>query len=263
MKVKIMEIDGTLTNDIEISENFLAPFRPDVIKKAFLVFMSWTRQPYGSDPKAGMKHSAQLSRRRKSYRGSYGHGISRVPRKIMMRSGMRMYWVGAVAAGTVGGREPHHPKVEKIWYKNINKKEYAFAIRSAIAAGLNKDIIKIRGHEVPDTFPFVLSSKFDDINTAKEFENALVKIGFENDLERAKVKKIRAGMGKNRGRPYKKRKSVLIITGNEDSKLFFSGNNIPGVEVVHASDLEIADLVPGNMAGRPILFVESALKNLE
>lgn len=260
MKVKVMKIDGTLGNDVDIPDNYLAPFRPDVIKKAFLVFMSWTRQPYGSDPKAGMKHSAKLSRRRKSYRGSYGYGISRVPRKILMRSGRRMYWVGAVASGTVGGRKPHHPKAEKIWYRNINKKEYAFAIRSAISAGLNKDVIAIRGNIVPDSFPFVLSEKFDDLSNTKAVLDSLNKMGFSEDLKRAEIKKIRAGMGKNRGRPYKKRKSVLIITGNDDSKLFYSAENIPGVEVVSANDLEIGDLAPGNMPGRPVLFVESALK---
>lgn len=260
MKIKLMSLNGSSKGNVEVPETFLAPFRPDLIKKAFKVFMTWTRQAYGSDPKAGMKSSAKLSRRRRAYRGSYGFGISRVPRKILMRRGRRMYWVGAWAAGTVGGREPHHPKAEKIWTRSINKKEYDLALRSAIAAGINKDVVEIRGHKVPDSFPFAVEAKFDEVATTKDLVASLEKMGFSEELARAKVKKIRSGVGKRRGRPYKKKKSVLLVTGNEDSKLFYSATNVPGIEVRFIEDLTIEDLAPGNLAGRPVLFVESAFK---
>ena len=70
-----------------------------------------------------MKQSAKLSKRRRAYRGSYGFGISRTPRKILSKRGRRLGWVGAVAPNTVGGRRTHPPKAEKIWREEINTKE--------------------------------------------------------------------------------------------------------------------------------------------
>ena len=84
-----------------------------LIKRAVLTLQNNKRQRYGANPEAGKKVSAALSKRRRKYRGSYGHGISRVPRKILSRRGTSMNWQGAFAPGTVGGRRAHPPKAEK------------------------------------------------------------------------------------------------------------------------------------------------------
>ncbi len=117
MKLKIISIKKAEAGERELPAQFKGLVRPDLIKRAVLSLQSNKRQAYGASPEAGKRHSAELSRRRRKYRGSYGHGISRVPRKILSRSGLRFNWAGAVAPGTVGGRRAHPPKTEKIWTK--------------------------------------------------------------------------------------------------------------------------------------------------
>src|SRR3989338_2136843 len=153
MKLEILDSTKNKVGDINLPNQFNEEVRPDLIKRAVLSIQSHKRQPYAPTATAGKRSSAKLSRRRKNYRGSYGFGISRVPRKIMTRRGTRMNWVGAFAPGTVGGRKAHPPKTEKIWWKKINEKERLKAIRSAIAATASKQIITKRGHLIPSNYP--------------------------------------------------------------------------------------------------------------
>ncbi|MFH1399970.1 MAG: 50S ribosomal protein L4, partial [Nanoarchaeota archaeon] len=113
MKLKILDTQRKETGTIDLPAQFFEPFRPDLIKLGVLAVQANGRQPYGASPDAGMRHSVEVSRRRRKYRGSYGIGISRVPRKILSRNGTRMNWVGAEAPGMVGGRRAHPPKAEK------------------------------------------------------------------------------------------------------------------------------------------------------
>src|SRR3989338_2841221 len=167
MKLAILDSTNNKTGEIELPSQFKEEFRPDLIYRSVLAIQSHKRQTYAASAKAGKRASAKLSRRRREYRGSYGFGISRVPRKIMSRRGSRMNWVGAFAPGTVGGRRAHPPKSEKIWSKKINKKENAKAIRSAISATLLKEVVVSRGHLIPNDYPFVLDDKFEMIGETK------------------------------------------------------------------------------------------------
>src|SRR3989338_11252474 len=153
MKVQILDTANTKVGDIELPSQFNEAVRDEIILRAVLAIQSHGRQPYAAHDTAGKRSSAKLSRRRKNYRGSYGIGISRVPRKIMTRRGTRLNWVGAFAPGTVGGRRAHPPKTSKIWAKKINEKERRKAIRSAIAATASKQIITKRGHLIPSNYP--------------------------------------------------------------------------------------------------------------
>ena len=121
--MKIIDLKGKETGKKDLPKQFKEDIRPDLIKRAFLAIQSHKRQAYGSAPEAGKRASAKLSRRRHKYKGAYGHGISRVPRKILNRSGTRFSWVGAVAPHMVGGRRAHPPKADKIIEQKINKKE--------------------------------------------------------------------------------------------------------------------------------------------
>ena len=129
MKLDILDISKNNVGEVELPMQFNEVIREDLVKRAFLVIRSNKRQAYGAKPEAGKRASANLSKRRRKYRGMYGFGISRTPRKILSRRGTRMYWVGAVAPNTVGGRRAHPPKAEKIMQKKINKKERKKAIR--------------------------------------------------------------------------------------------------------------------------------------
>ena len=262
MKLDILDPSKNKTGEIKLPSQFEEEFRPDLIQRGVLTIQSHKRQTYAASEEAGKRASAKLSRRRRDYRGSYGIGISRVPRKILTRRGTRMNWVGAFAPGTVGGRRAHPPKSEKIWWKKINEKERTKAIRSAIAATIIRDVVAERGHLIPNDYPFVLDDKFELMQKTKEILSTLIKLGFENELLRAEGKNIRAGKGKSRGRKYKKKKGPLIVVSKLD-KLSRAVANIPGIDVVEVKSLNAELLAPGAKAGRLTLWTKAAINILE
>ncbi|MDK2849607.1 MAG: large subunit ribosomal protein L4e [Candidatus Woesearchaeota archaeon] len=261
MELTIVDFEKKEVGKVTLPRQFEEAIRLDLIHRAFVAKHSALRQRYGADPRAGKRYSAKLSRRRRDYKGSYGFGISRVPRKILVRRGTRMYWVGAFAPGTVGGRRAHPPKSEKVLKERLNKTERKKALRSALAATLNKELSEKRGHIVPEGYPFGIIADFENVAKTKEVFKILQTLGFGPDLERAKKKKIRAGKGKNRGRPYKKKKSVLLVV-SQQCPLLKSGRNLPGVDVVVVNQLNNLLLAPGGFAGRLTLFTESAIKKI-
>lgn len=262
MKLEIRNRKNEKVGDFELPGQFLETPRTDLVKKAVNTIQNNKRQPYGAFDEAGMRHSAELSRRRRKYRGAYGQGISRVPRKILSRRGIRFNWVGAVAPGTVGGRRAHPAKASKDWSKKINDKERRKAIRSALSAVILKDLAKERGHIIPETYPFILDSDFEKITKTKDVKDALKQLGFQEELERAEKKKIRAGKGKSRGRKYKKKKSLLLVV-SERCELSKSGSNLPGVDVARIEDLNCELLAPGTHLGRATLFTKEALERMK
>jgi len=262
MELKVLTAQNEQKGNITLPIQFEEEVRPDLIKRAVLAIQANSRQPYGAARQAGLRHSADLSRRRRKYRGSYGIGISRVPRKITSRRGTRMNWIGAIAPGTVGGRRAHPPKAEKIWAQKINKKEKRKAIRSAIAATLLKELVKKRGHHPPNTYPFVLDDSLEQLNKTKEVVKGLTTLGLLNELQRAAQKKIRAGKGKARGRPYKKRKGpLLVVSGN--CPLLKTAKNIPGIDIVTVSRINAKQLAPGGSPARLTLFTKKAIETLD
>lgn len=262
MKLDIFDQSKNKTGEIKLPPQFEEEYRPDIIQRGVLAIQSHKRQKYAASSEAGKRASAKLSRRRRDYRGSYGIGISRVPRKIMTRRGTRMNWVGAFAPGTVGGRRAHPPKSEKIWWKKINEKERSKAIRSAISATVIREIVAERGHLIPNNYPFVLDDKFESIQKTKEVVSTLMALGFENELSRVEEKRVRAGKGKSRGRKYKKKKGPLIVV-SKTGNLINAVANIPGIDIVEVKSLNAELLAPGAKAGRLTLWTKAAINILE
>ena len=260
--MKLMDIDGKEKGKVELPSQFKEDIRKDLIKRAVEVIQANNKQAYGAKIGAGMRASAELSRRRNDYRGSYGHGISRVPRKIMSRRGTRMNWVAAVAPGTVGGRKAHPPKAEKILTKSMNIKERKKAIRSALAASIDKNLANGRNHAVPEGYPFAIVDDFEKIGKTKDVKKALEALGLKEELTRVSVKKIRAGKGKLRGRKYKVKKGPLIVVRN-DCKLMESAVNLMGIDIVKIDRINCELLAPGAVPGRLTLFTESSIKELK
>lgn len=261
MKLKILSISKMEKGTANLPAQFSETVRPDLIKRAVLAAYANKRQPYGADPRAGKKSHSKISRRRSDYKGSYGKGISRVPRKIMSHSGTQFNWVGAMSPNTVGGRRAHPPKAEKIWSQKVNKRENRKAIRSAMAATLVKSMVEVRGHKIPSDYPFVVESKIESIPKTKELVSILEKLGFGDELSRADVK-IRAGKGKSRGRKYKKTRGMLIVV-SQDCPLRKSANSLLGIEVAEIKNLNAELLAPGTLPGRMTIFTESAIEMLE
>jgi len=246
MKAKVKTIDGGVAKDIELPDLFSEEYRPDLIKKAVMALQSTRRQPHGTYPFAGICSSA--------VGWGSGRGASHVPR---LKNGSR----AAKVPQAKGGREAHPPKVAKILVKEINQKEKQKAFRSAVAASIRKDLITGRGHTFDGAVPVIFEDKFESLDRTQDVISALTNIGVYNDILRAKdSRKVRAGRGKMRGRRYKQRKSLLIVTSGTPLR---AARNLAGVDVVTVDQLNVEHLAPGMLAGRLTIWTESALIRLE
>ncbi|PKL64464.1 MAG: 50S ribosomal protein L4 [Methanomicrobiales archaeon HGW-Methanomicrobiales-3] len=246
MKAQVKTLDGGVTKSIDLPEIFSEAYRPDLIKKAVMALQSTRRQPHGTYPFAGICSSA--------VGWGSGRGSSHVPR---LKNGSR----AAKVPQAKGGREAHPPKVEKVLIKEINQKEKQKAFRSAVAASVNEELVKGRGHLYEGAVPVVLEDKFETLGLTKDVISALTTAGVYNDIVRSKdSKKVRAGRGKMRGRRFKQRKSLLIVTAE---KPLLAARNLSGVDVVTVDQLNVEHLAPGMLAGRLTVWTESALVRLE
>ena len=262
MKLPIVNTQNSKVGEQALPAQFNEEYRPDLILRAVLALQSRARQAYGSDPKAGMRHSVDVSKRRRDYKTSYGFGISRVARKVMSRRGTRMNWVGAQTPQTRGGRRTHPPKLQKIWEQKINLKENRKALRSALAATVDKAIVQQRGHKIPAHYPFLIDNTFESLTKTTAVEQVLCSLGFELELARSAIKKVRAGKGKYRGRKYERRKGLLIVVSGE-VPVIAAARNVPGIDIVPVKSLNAELLAPGALPGRATLWTEKAIQLLE
>lgn len=262
MDIPIYTKDNKQAGKLALPKQFIEPLRRDLIQKAVLTIQANRRQPYGAHPEAGKRSSVRLSKKRRDYRGSYGHGISRIPRKIMTRRGTQFNWTGAFAPGTVGGRRAHPPKSEKDWTKQMNTKEMLKATRSALGATLDKDLVLARDHKIPSTYPFILDTSFEQTAKTKDVKAILTALGFAEELKRGAIRTVRAGKGTMRGRTHKKRKSLLLVMA-DDCPAIKAAQNIPGIDVVPVYRLNTELLAPGSHPGRATLFTKAALERMD
>ncbi|KYK24561.1 hypothetical protein AYK26_03195 [Euryarchaeota archaeon SM23-78] len=262
MKLKVLSRTGNALGQVDLPAQFLEPIREDLIKKAVLAIQNNKRQAYGAYEEAGKRHSVQLSKRRRAFRGSYGHGISRIPRKILSKRGRQFYWVGAFAPGTVGGRKAHPPKAVKKWGWKLNTKERRKAIRSAMSATMDKELVMRRGHKVPDTYPFILEEGLEKTIKTKDLLGILTKLGFKEELIRTDSTKMRAGKGKRRSRRKVTKKGALLVV-SDAKQLRQAAKNIPGIEVTNVNRLNTEMLAPGGHPGRATIFTTKAVEVLK
>ena len=260
--MNLVNLEGKKLKEINLPNQFNEEIHPNLIWRAFLTIQANKRQPYGSFKEAGKQYAAKLSRRRRAYKGSYGHGISRVPRKTLWHRGTQFGWVGAFAPGTVGGRRAHPPKAERIWDKKINIKERRKAIRSALSAVINKEYVLKRNHKIPSIYPLIIENKFEELSKVKDVILTLKNIGLKDELIRITERKIRAGKGKLRSRKYRQKKGPLIVVSNK-CNLEKCAKNIPGIDIVHVRNLNVELLAPGSFPGRLTIFTQGAIEKLE
>lgn len=261
MQVNVYAKDGTKQSAVSLPAVFSELVREEVIARAVLAHYSRLRQAYGASPLAGKKHSVDLSKRRRDYRGVYGHGISRVPRKIHSRSGTQFNWVAAFSPGVVGGRNAHPPKAEKIWEQNINKKERRLAIRSAIAATADKNCVARRGHLFRE-ISCALDASCESLVKTSEVLSLLKALGLGPELERVAQRNIRAGHATMRGRRYRKKVGPLVVVSGH-CPLVRAASGIAGVNVISVDRLHAAALAPGCVPGRLTVWTAPALEKLD
>jgi len=244
MEARVLSLKGKVKKKINLPELFLEPYRSDLIKKAAKASQSNRRQAYGPEPTAGIKTSAESW-------GS-GRGVAQVPR---LKNSSRV----ARVPQAVGGRKAHPPNPMKVFTEKINRKERQKAMRSAIAATADADRVRARGHRFSSALPLIIENSFEKLATTGEIAAVLVTLDVWQDVERAKLgKRVRPGKGKRRGRRYKNKKSILIISTNPMQ----AARNLAGVDVSTVSNLNVELLAPGTHAGRLTIWTESAINAL-
>lgn len=254
MKATLFDVKGAKKSEVNLPQVFETTIREDLALKLYEVYKFMQMQPYSHDPEAGKKHSASgtISHQRHKWKGHYGKGIARVPRKAMWRRGTQFYWIGAEIASTRGGRRAHGPMLWKA-QKKINRKEIELAINSALASTANKNIIVKRYASLSniDHAPAVIESL---PTKTKDLLATLQNIFGSAYSILLKSKKVRSGKGKLRGRKYKSNQGLLILTGSKEKAKF------SGVDVRSVKDVKITDLYP---LGRIVLFTKSSLEELK
>jgi len=180
MKSKVLSVKCEKLREIELPKFFNEKVREDILVKA----INSTRyfQPHAPFYQAGNMHSASgiVIHKRKVWKTAYGHGISRVPRKIFSRDGTRFNWEAAAISSARGGRRAHHPTIEQFANrKKINKKEMKIALISALL---------IAGKEILVFEDKLLQSKVKEIRGV--FEKVKVKkpVIIKASGEKAKIK---------------------------------------------------------------------------
>ncbi len=261
MKTAILDKDGKTKGEINLPKCFSMPIREDIVAK---VLNSKKKiQPYAPMLIAGQQYSAsgKIVHKRKVWKSQYGRGMSRIPRKILMRRGSQFNWEGATSPNTKGGRRAHPPKVESMIQKNkINKNELKIAFFSAISATANSEELskkyKRLNYKKIESLPFVIESVIITFKV-KDFLVSLKKILGKDLYEIAiKNKKIRGGKGKLRGRKYKSNAGLLLVIGkNEEIKTKI-------LDVKNTDNLSVVDLAKGGL-GRLTVYTNEAIKDLK
>ena len=254
-KVNVYDLDGKKKSLIDVPKLFNIKPRKDLIQIASEIASSKNKQVQGRDKRAGLRNTAEG--------WGTGHGMARTPR--IKGSGFPTSRNAGRVPYAKGGRRAHPVKTEKVIEKKVNKKVNRLSIMSAISASGDLDWVKKRGHKISKVpeIPLVIDDKIQTVKKTKLIYSILTELGLDDDIKRAKKgKKTRAGKGKRRGRKYKSRKSILIII-KEDFGIIKAARNIPGIDIVKFENLSIANLAPGGLAGRLILWVQSAFNELE
>lgn len=244
METKLFDINGTESQDLELPAVFETPYRPDLIQRAVLASQANRKQDYGSDSFAGLRTSAESP-------GS-GRGMAHVP-----RSNNR----GRRVPQAVKGRRAHPPKPEADRTRKINDTERRQAVRSAIAATADPELVAQRGHQFdPElSLPVVIDDEFESLTKTRDVVELLRSIEIYADIERADNTTVRGGRGTTRGRKHTRPRSILFVTAEEPS---IAARNLAGADVATASEVNAEDLAPGTHPGRLSVWTESAIQEV-
>lgn len=254
MKATLYDIKGTKKSDITLPSLFDTRVRDDVAFKTYEAIKFMLMQPYSHAPEAGKRHSASgtISHQRHQWKGHYGKGIARVPRKTMWRRGTQFMWIGAEVTSARGGRRAHGPVLIKR-PKKINKTELILALHSGLASTFNESFIAKRYSSLSKPIKSVVVESKLDKAKSKDIISLIKKL-FADYSFVLQSKDVRSGKGKLRGRKYKSNQGVLLVKAS-DEKI-----KSTGLDIISANELSIMDVYP---LGRLTIYTEKALKELE
>lgn len=255
--VTVYNIDGTATQTaLKLPAVFSAPIRPDLVSFVHTNIAKNSRQPYAVSEEAGHQTSAE----------SWGTGraVARIPR--VGGGGTRRSGQGAFGNMCRGGRMFAPTKTYRRWHRKVSVNQRRFAIVSALAASALPSLVMARGHRVEAVpeMPLVLSSSVEQVNKTRAAVEILEKIAAIADVKRVKESKtLRSGKGKMRNRRYRQRRGPLVIYKDLSAPCTKAFRNIPGVEMVPVSALNLLLLAPGGHLGRFCIWTQGAFETLD
>jgi len=244
----LIDLDGNVVDKVELPLVFSLPVRLDLIRRAFHSALTARLQPKGRDPLAGMRRVGES--------WGIGYSVARVPRLDTGRA--------VLAPNVRGGRRQFAPTPLKKIHEEVNRKEMKLAIASALAALANKSFVLKRSYVIPSNItglPIIVVNAVENISKAKDLKSFLIKAGLWENIERTQERiRIRAGKGKMRGRRYIEPKSLLFIVSSLDTPIVKAVRNLPGVDYLTPTTLNILKLAPGGLPGRLCLISAKALE---
>jgi large subunit ribosomal protein L4e len=235
---------------------FTAPIRPDVVQDVHTRMAKNKRQPYAVSKYAGHQSSAE----------SWGTGraVARIPRV----SGGGTHRAGQGAFGNMcrKGRMFAPTKTWRRWHRKISVSQRRYALASALAASALPSLVLARGHrieQIPEV-PLVIDNKaVDGIDKSKRAVALLKSLNAYADVEKVKDSHhLRSGKGKMRNRRYVQRRGPLVIY-NEKGTVTTAFRNLPGVELVSVTRLNLLQLAPGGHLGRFCIWTRDAFERLD
>lgn len=243
MKATVYSIDGKALRQIDLPGVFESPRREDLVKRAVLSEESMEYQPKGNFRLAGLLTSARYRGRKEDYGSGKNKGIPHLPHEVL--PGGQLGKVKRVPHA-VKGRRAHPPKPQKRIVEFINRKEHLRALASALSFSANRDAVSKRANsDIGVALPIVLENSFESLKKTKDVMKVIEALKLDKMLSKAK----RSGT-----------KSALIVVSS--GMVLKAAANLPGVDVVKASDLKVRDLAPGTHPGRLTLFSENSLPEI-
>lgn len=249
-------LDGKETSTtLKVPAVLKAPIRHDIVHFVHTNIAKNSRQAYAVSRRAGHQTSAE----------SWGTGraVARIPR--VGGGGTHRAGQGAFGNMCRGGRMFAPTKTWRKWHRKVSVNQRRYAIVSALAASALPSLVFARGHRIEKIaeLPLVLANEVEAISKTKQALDILQAIAAFSDVERVKdSKKLRAGKGKMRGRRTRQRRGPLVVY-SEDKGITRAFRNIPGVELIRVSALNLLLLAPGGHLGRFIIWTQGAFEQLD
>jgi len=245
-KIPVYKSDGSVAKDIGLHEYFNESIRHDLIKRAVLSEESRMYQPKGNYKWAGFETSAKYVGEKEIYGTVKNRGIAHLPHEVQPHG--RLGRVRRIPSA-VGGHRAHPPKPEKKLVERINKKEYLKALKSALSASANLNIVSerlVNSQYKPQHVPFILDSSVENISKTKDVMKLLESLKLLNVIN----KWSKSG---SRG--------ALLVTSSK--KLYLAARNVGGMDAVMVKDLKVKHLAPGTHPGRLLIITEGALAEMD
>lgn len=256
MKADVYTLDGSAGKKVELPKQFEEEVRGEIIRRAVLSDESREYQPQGAYRLAGVETSTKYRGRKGDFGSLKNKGQAMLPREVRPEGlGGKVKRIPSA----VKGRRAHPPKPEKKIVERVNKKEYAKALRCAIAATADAGLVKARGHAHEGAVPIVFEDSLEKIEKTSKVLKALDAV-VGKDLERAKNgRKARSGTRSRKAGTRCPRSALIVVAGGS---ILRAARNIAGVDVVAVEKLRVKDLAPGTHPGRLTVYTEAALRKI-